>query len=197
VFPSADEVAKKTVLATLADRAVRQIKFEIDSFRVDPGFYALVAQCMKRGRIRVLYNRGVGTAAYYYPSEDKLELGFTSEATLTRRAIIVHECTHAVFDLRRYVQARRVTSEAAAFIAECLFARFHSPRPKDPDYRLSSDDEKKDYIYELAWEIAGKILKGQTPTPGHYAGLKTAVLDHPDYAQYGRGLSGWDGVRDR
>ena len=193
VGKSADDLAKQTVLNTLSDLAIAKIRFTIDSYHVSPGMYSKVAQLVGNGRIRVEYNWSVGTAAYYYPVENKIELGLTSASTLTKQAKIVHECTHAAFDVHRYARSTIATSEAAGFVAECLFARVKSPKTDDPDYRIYSDDEKKDFIYELAWEIAGKILQGQTPKSRDYSALKEAVLTHPDY-KHGRSLSGWNGV---
>lgn len=191
--PSAGELAKQTVLKTLGESAIAKIKFKIDSFAVGPRSYAKVAGLIRIGRIRVEYNWSVGTSAYYYEKLNKIEVGFAATSSLTKRAQIVHECTHAVFDVHRYSKSTVATSEAAAFVAECLFARINSPKPDDPNYRLYDDKEEKDRIYRAAWQIAGKILKGKTPTPDDYSGLKKAVLKHSDY-KHGRKLSGWDGV---
>ena len=193
IKPSASELSKQTILNTLADPAIAKIKFKIDSFAVSPLSYRKVSKSIKLGRIRVEYNWNVGTSAYYYEKQNKIEVGFTSAQTLTKRAQVVHECTHAAFDINKYAQSTVATSEAAAFIAECLFARINSSHPNDPEYRLYDDEEVKDRIYREAWAIAGKILEGKSPTQKDYADLKSAVLEHPDY-RHGRKLSGWDGV---
>ena len=191
--PSAGDLAKQMVLKTLGDSAIAKIKFKIDSFAVSPRSYAQVAGLIKNGRIRVEYNWGVGKSAYYYEKKNKIEVGFTAATSLTKRAQVVHECTHAAFDLHLYSKSTVAISEAAAFVAECLFARINSPKPDDPEYRLYDDKEEKDRIYRAAWEIAGKIIKRKTPTSEDYSGLKTAVLRHSDYS-HGRKLSGWDGA---
>lgn len=191
--PSAGELAKQTILKILRNPAIARIKFKIDSFAVSPRSYAQVAGLIKDGRIRVEYNWGVGTSAYYYEIKNKIEVGFTAATSLTKRAQVVHECTHAAFDVHLYSKSTVATSEAAAFVAECLFARINSPKPDDPEYRLYDDKEEKDRIYRAAWKIAGKILSGKPPSADDYASLKAAVLKHPDYS-HGRKLSGWDGV---
>ena len=189
----ASELAKQTILKTLTDSALTKIKFKIDAYAVSPLLYNQVAQSIKNNKIRVEYNWNVGTSAYYYEKLNKIEVGFTAALTLTKRAQVIHECTHAVFDLNKYAKSTVATSEAAAFVAECLFARINSPRPNDPEYRLYDDKEAKDRIYRKAWALAGKILKGKSPSKNDYADLKTAVLKHPDY-KHGKRLSGWDGV---
>ena len=193
--PTASELAKQTILNTLMDSAISKIKFKIDSFSVSPKSYAKVARLITTGRIRVEYNWNVGTSAYYYGTQNKIEVGFTSARTLTKRALVIHECTHAVFDINKYSQSTVATSEAAAFIAQCLFARINSPKPNDPVYRLYDDKEVKDRVFRIAWAFAGKILKGESLTQDDYANLKNAILNHPDYKD-GRNLSGWDGVSD-
>ena len=123
-----------------------------------------VAQLIGNGRIRVIQLE-CRDGCVHYPVENKIQLGLTSASTVTKQAQMVHECTHAAFDVHRYARSTVATSEAAGFVAECLFARVKSPKTDDPDYRIYSDDEKKDLIYELAWEIAGRSCKGRPQNP--------------------------------
>ncbi len=82
--------------------------------------------------------------------------------------------------------------EAAAFISQCVYARSKSSDPEND--RLYDDDARKDRVFEVAWGIAGTILGGRAPTESDIERLRQAVLQHPDYASEGQGVTGYDGV---
>jgi len=193
IQPSKDDEAAETVVETLADKAIAKIKFKIDSFAVNPDSYALVASLVRSGRITVKYDASYGTSAYYNQKTNTLELAFTTATRLPQRGLIVHECTHAAFDALRYSESTVAISEAAAFIAQCLFVRINWPGKIEPDDRLYDDDEKKDPVYAQAWKIAVMLFEGKAPAPADYTSLIEAVLKHPDYT-HGRKKSGWDGI---
>jgi len=180
--------AAKAILGVLSDKAIGKMKFSVDGFAVKPDDYSQVAKLIRSNRILVYYNRAVGTAAYYYPKVNNFEVGFTNATTLTKRALVAHECTHAVFDLLNYRRATVGTSETAAHVAQLIFFVFHSP-----SVPLRSGDPKRNLIFYNAGYLAQKILKGQTPTAAEYDYVKKAVCDHRDYAP-GTGLCGYNGI---
>lgn len=193
IEPSNDQTAAETVLETLADKAIAKIKFQIDSFAVNPDSYALVASLVRNNRIAVEYDASLGTSAYYDQKTNKLQLAFTTATRLPQRGLIVHECTHAAFDALRYSESTVAISEAAAYVAQSLFVRINWPGTPEPDERLYDDDDKKDPVYAQAWKIAVMLFEGKTPAPADYATLIEAVLKHPDYT-HGRKKSGWNGI---
>ena len=193
VCGASDHKAAQAVLKTLSNRAIAKIKFEIDSFPVNAAAYSKVAELVKSSKIPVVYDASAGTSAYYYQNQNKLELGFTVAATPTKAGLIVHECTHAAFDAYSYSRATVATSEAAAYIAQCIFVRLNWPGTLGEGERLYNDDEKKDRVFEAAWRIAAGILKGMKPGASDYASLKKAIIDDPEYPK-AESLSGWNGL---
>jgi hypothetical protein len=182
--------AAKAVMDTLADAAVAKINFTIDGFAVSSTMYANVARLVREGKVVVAYDASLSGCAYYDQNANRLEVNFTTASTLTKRALVIHESTHTVFDAKPYAKATVAISEAAAYIAQCIFAKVYAA---GPDERLYDDEDAKDLVFEKAWLVAGKIIVGQTPNAADYAALKTAMAARPDYPNASR-LSGWNGI---
>ncbi len=115
----------------LRSNEVKQINFIISSSpdrRVTGrGFWEL-ANCFSdttiRHRVRVTVNPAIvgnRASASYTADDNKLHLRSADElATMDGRSAVVHECTHAQFDMRG-VDTRIRTEEGAAYIAESWY----------------------------------------------------------------------------
>ena len=82
------------------------------------------------------------------------------------------------------------TSESIAYIAQCQYARAHS---KNPEERLYSENEAKDAVFAIAWNIAGRILDGEKVTQEDINEMRYAVRHHPEYASDATASAGYDG----
>ncbi len=188
------KAAKLTVVATLRDPMVAKIDFLLGPWAVAPRLFNDVAAAVAAGNVEVVYNSAVAGKAYYYHETDQIELGFMTTSEATKRALIIHECVHAGFDLKWHSAMDIATSEAAGYLAQCIFARAYSTAPDDPDYRLYNDDPDKDAVFIVGWRLAGKVLASEKLTNDDHRALSEAVLKHPDY-EHGRDIAAWDGVK--
>src|SRR5262249_23719195 len=143
------------------------------------------------GAIKAVYDdKKKGMAEYDY-SSNTLYLGFTSTSELTKKALVVHEAVHAVYDLVK-MKMSVADSESIAYIVQCQYARANNPNSQD---RLMSQDKKKDKVFEIGWMIAGKLL-GQDKsalTDDDYKSMRDAVSQHPYYAAKAAGDAGFNG----
>ncbi len=113
-----DRKAKETVLAVLEHKSLNMVDFSISKRRISPALYQKVAKAIKDGKITDIVAPGIlpaETSGLYIPAltlADKSELydllvlrsptlGTTRDERLKAAQLIVHECTHAGFDLMK------------------------------------------------------------------------------------------------
>jgi hypothetical protein len=181
-----DGIAANSVITVLLGHGVSNMKkFTFEGYNFDASALSVMAYEIRDGRMGVAYSDKMGTKAIYNSTENKLYVGFFSAESDSRKALIVHETTHALCDF----QAKKMDvakSESIAYIAQCLYARANS-NSNDPDARLYSEDEAKDKVFEIGWRIAGKIIDGGT------IDMRSAVSGHPYYATNASSSAGYDG----
>jgi hypothetical protein len=187
-----DDVARASLLAVLADPAISRINFRVGSVAITPHLFGRVALAVRGGHIGVRHVPTLVSAGIYNSTENRFYLRRETLSTTEARALVVHEACHAGFDIARATQMRTITSEAAGYIAQCVYARAKTSDPETT--RLYSDDPRKDRVFEIAWRLAGVILSGRTPPESDIEVLRQAVLRHPDYSSAGQGVAGFDGV---
>ncbi len=85
-------------------------------------------------------------------------MGFTWALDYVKNALIIHECTHAVYDVAK-TKMSNATSESIAYIVQCQYLLVKN----DTGKRLTSPNKAKDKVFELAWEIAAKVQRGEKP----------------------------------
>ena len=104
-------------------------------------------------------------------------------------ALIVHECTHAVYDVAKTKMSTAI-SEAIAYIVQCQYLLVKRGDGK----RLTSPSKAKDLVFELAWKMAAKIQQGAKPSLSEQNALQAAMAQHPYYMANAAGDAGFDGV---
>ena len=85
---------------------------------------------------------------------------------------------------------RLTSSEAAAYIAQCIYA---CRKNRDPSLRLTGSTPARDRVFEIAWRIAEEVIAGRQPTSADLDALRQAVSRHPNY-RGARHLAGYNGV---
>ena len=195
-------ISKLSTLNVLRSEGISKIKqFTFDGHVFSPDILRHMANEIDCGALDVAYEtKNMGDKAIYNSTENRLYVGFWHAGTLPRKAILVHELTHAVMDF----QARKMdiaTSEAIAYIAQCQYARANNDDP-DPESRLYHDQrkwesdavaEKKDNVFIEAWRIAGKILDGGSVDSNDVRDMKAAITAHPEYATDASSSAGFNG----
>jgi hypothetical protein len=128
-------IGKDDVLAVLRDLTLSAFKFSIGRTTVGPEGFREVHGAIANGRIKVtpgadqraaFYN--MRTNAVETPRRDPpLDVG--------DRAQLIHECVHAVNDLR-FVHEVTLIEEAAAYLAQMAFMTLSTPPPatRRPSY---------------------------------------------------------------
>ncbi len=112
----------------LRSSAVQSINFKLGNILITGQGFSALSNCFSdkpiRHRIRVTINPrivGRGTHASYTPHNDKIHLrSRLALETVSGRANLIHECTHAQVDLRRTNTNIR-EEEAAGFIAQAWY----------------------------------------------------------------------------
>jgi hypothetical protein len=90
-------IGKQTVLGVLRDSDTQKIKpFSFGGIGFDPKTFPVLAGFIDRGQIRVDDSGKDGMAEYDYKT-NTIILGFTWTIDHVKDALIVHECTHAVY----------------------------------------------------------------------------------------------------
>ena len=183
--------AQIEVMKVLLSSETQKMKpFSFAGVGFTPQVFPILVNMIKDSKIKVEFDSKQSGRAEYDYATNTLFLGFTSAQTLSRKALIIHESIHAIYD----VAAQKMTvadSESIAYIAQCQFARANNP---NPEQRLKSPDAAKDKVFELAWSIAGKILAGEKPTSSEKTELSSAVSQHPFYMANSAHDAGFNGV---
>jgi hypothetical protein len=130
-----DLKATELVLEVLSHKAVSKIKFTIDKFTVEPSLYTKVADAIGKKKVTVIVNPlPAGVAALYVPvlklgpditGYDVIVLpkpafGSSLDEQFLGAAAVVHECTHAGFDLLK-TKMNHMQNEALAYVAAASF----------------------------------------------------------------------------
>ncbi len=208
-----DEKAKQLVLAVLKDSSVQKINFTLGKVNVDASDYARVAEAIRSGKITVLYEasltQGSKIQAHYVRKlalstglemYDVILVGFTDLGKTTadefvRQKLIVHECTHAMFDMLK-TSMIELENEAAAYVAGAMFglaklATMGRATKKNPNGRLEGA------AWDLARHLEPGLIRGVNwwiqLMPKWFA-LLSAIADDPNYGPKVGKTSDNDGV---
>ncbi len=186
-----DELTRDMVTNVVNSPDVYKIKhFQMDLVHFHPAMFVNLVNLIAMDKVHVKFAALSGEAGYESGS-NTLEFGFTSATTLSEKALVLHEATHALLDIIIAPGMKVGDSEAMAYIVQCQYARANHTVAGE---RLLGDGTKEDKVFKIAWAIAGKILKDKTPKAKEYERLKKAVSKHPDYKDTYDDDAGWDGV---
>jgi len=169
------------VLRVLRGSEVSRIRFTIPAaggFTINSVTFHRVAQAIERNHIqvKVVTNFPAGIGALYHPDTNTVDtpplLGRVSEG------LLLHECTHAAFDLGN-VGIAAVADEAAAYVVDALYFRMTGlQRP-----RWNAQ------LHALAGNVADGLLRqyqrGSPRVPAvdtaQWLALGFFIMSHPVY----------------
>lgn len=155
------------------------------------GTFTQIKSLIEAGFIKAVYDESKAGMAEYDYGNNTLYLGFTSTTELTKKALVVHEAVHAVYDMVK-MKMSVADSESIAYIVQCQYARANNPNSSE---RLTSPNKAKDKVFEVGWMIAGKLLGQDSSalTDNDYKAMREAVSQHPFYAAKAAGDAGFNG----
>lgn len=189
-----DRKAKETVLAVLEHKSLNMVDFSISKRRISPELYQKVAKAIKDNKITVMVAPSMLPAdvgGLYIPAltlPDKQELydllvlrsptlGTSRDQKLKDAQVIVHECTHAGFDLLGTKEMNHLEHEAAAYVAGARYMI-------EEMLELGGHPEKVTFtgkIESAAWAIALKQSDGEEASTKLFNALDVAIMNHPTY----------------
>lgn len=183
-------LAKETVTSILRASDAQKIKsFAFSGIGFDAKTFPVLAGFIDRGQIKVEYDSGKDGSAEYDYATNTIYLGFRFALSYTERALVVHECVHAVYDVAKTKMSVAV-SEAIAYIVQSQFIYANA----GPGKRLSSKNPKKDAVFKYAWDLAAKIQEGKPVSQLDKNNLIAVISEHPFYAKNAMADAGFDGV---
>ncbi len=144
------------------------------------------------GKLNVAVDMSYTKGAYYKAKDNTLYLSFAVAGDLPKQGLIVHESTHALYDFKK-AKMDIGTSEAIAYIVQCQFAKANYPAGADDDDRLwdSGDD---DWVFDIGWRIATKLLDGGSIDSSDEADMRQAVTKHSNYVTNYQNAADFDGM---
>lgn len=189
-----DIAAKTSVASVLGSTALKKIKdftFNGHRFKVSDLAHMYHELTNPLGKLNVKVKPNSKYDAYYQSKDNTLYISFYVAGDLTKQALVVHEVTHAVFDFKA-AKMDIGTSEAIAYIVQCQYARANSTSD-DPDVRLwdSGDD---DWVFDIGWRIAGKLLSGGSIDSTDEADMRQAVRKNSKYHKEYTDMADFDGA---
>lgn len=183
---------EQTVANILGSSEIQKVKtFTFFGKTFTSGTFLNIKNLLESGYIKAAFDEKKSGMAEYDYATNTLYLGFKTTTELTKKALVVHEAVHAVYDMVK-MKMSVADSESIAYIVQCQYARANNP---DPSQRLMSSDPAKDKVFEVGWRIAGKLL-GQDSTgltDQDYKDMRDAVSKHPFYAGKSAGDAGFNG----
>jgi hypothetical protein len=168
-----------------------KIKLAFGAISLDANSYKAVKTAIDGGKITVQHDAKMGSrSGRYRYTHNTMFLGFPSITTQDQQALVVHESTHAAFDIAG--KALKVShSEAAAYIAQCLFF-YYANEPA-----LSTGNVKPTFaspILQAAWDAAMLARPTGTVTEKDLEKLLAAIAKDADYKDNHDQDEAYDGV---
>lgn len=192
--PSEDLALRRMVASALSGGVVSRLYVQYAGQSITGTSLNAVGVKVLDGDIHVVVDPSKRSdEAEYNSGSDSFMLGFRRASSRTRKALIVHEAVHAVLDNRAASGMSIAQSESLAYVVQCYCVRAHMPDP-DSDKRLYSNNPLKDRVYELAWDMAGRLIKGNQPTPLEWLAIDHAVRRHPTYKKAASDIADFDGI---
>ena len=162
-----------------ADRIRFSFPFSAGTVVITPASFRRVAQAIESGKVQLNVTKAFPPGvAGTYQSGTPNTLSVAPLLGRVEEGLLLHECTHAVFDLTKTLLTDN-EDEAAAYVVDALFFRMTSL--KHPRWNAEP--------HASAGPVADALLleyqKGGVPVPAVdgklFAALRMAVMFHPVY----------------
>jgi hypothetical protein len=180
---------KQFVLSVLRSGGVDKIKpFTAYGQSIFPIYYkSLAARLSMFDSIQVVQTTDGNVE--YIPADNKMIIGFPPTHEPHKKALVIHEATHAVCDMIK-MPVNNDVGEVLAYVAQCQYYKANAGNIDLGDDRDSDITE----VLRLAGAIAWNILNGGTPSAGDYDALRVKIAAHADYSQYAAVSAGFNGI---
>ena len=193
------------VFEVLQDPRIKRLNFSVSIYKFQPHHYAQLYFELLRGNVSAEFDPKEKDTAGYNPLNDTLYFGFKKLEVLEYKAAIVHECTHAICDMRGLKLMDQTASEMAAYIAQFMFMSANIPKTRRETAKFTpGGDNNIGSIAGAAWRIAHSNLCQNDPfkpgtapgfgTNADYANLAEAIRVSDLYEKKADKMVGYNGV---
>lgn len=184
----------REAITILNDSDNMKIDFHIRSVHITGHLLRRVAAAIgpnppQHKRIRVAYiPELLGSDTFNYNVyTNTLELFTDTLVNNDYKALFIHEAVHAGCDLMGATRMRTVSSEAAGYIAECIWYITKGLNVS------TSGDQPTDAIFSEAFRLANRIIRTEPLHDSDFDLLRTTIGSHPKYIPYPE-IVGYNGV---
>ena len=129
---------KQDVLEVLSDPVLGKMNFFVMDVHIESRQYLKISYLIENDAIQVEQGEKEGKAAYSMSHDRLVTQRENPLASLEQRGLIVHECTHAIIDMDE-LRVTRVTSEAAAYLAQVTYLLLKKPTYTSPSGGFFAD----------------------------------------------------------
>jgi hypothetical protein len=143
-----DQIARNAVLATLRDPAVTLMNFGVGRLYIPANQYEWVAKAIEENYITVREDASLTGSAYYNWKDNRITVPpYGGNPSIGQRALIIHECTHAIVDLRM-ITTHVEETEGIAYVAQALYSNL-----KGHNHRHVVSADPHDILSWISWQI--------------------------------------------
>lgn len=185
-----------TVVGILRGPGVGSVWVQVGRYGITPHAIRAVGDAIRHGRITVYYDPSFTVVAdsfgaFYDGGADAIFTGFCRLDTIGRKAVLVHEATHAVNDMKARAAILHVDDEAAAYTAQAMYIRGLGTRAP---IRLTSTNTFTDAIYKASFDVADAIFGGRGHPVAELDLLRSAIRSDPFYTLNSGSQVGYNGI---
>lgn len=148
--------AKYEVLTILSSWPLNKIHFTYRSQALWKGSYTTISNAIIDNLIRVAIDPHLSTAGAYDSGTNVLYFRDLNFGSIERKALVVHEATHAILD-RRGADLYIHESETAAYLAQAIYVLEHHGK----DEVLTDPDPQVEHIFDVSRTVALELDKGK------------------------------------
>jgi hypothetical protein len=177
----------EAVARLLHGPGIGSVWVQVGRFGITPQAIRRVGDAIRAENIKVYYDPGFvmvnnAFAAFYDGGYDAMFTGFCTLDTIGRKAVLVHEATHAANDMKRRSTMLHVDDEAAGYVAQAMYIRGTGVRAP---IRLTSPTAVIDDIYKASFDVADAIFGGIGHPVDLLDTLRDKILANPNYSVTG------------
>jgi hypothetical protein len=172
-------LTKTDILNTLADPVLNRMDFYVGTVHVYDESFGYVRELILDDNIQLVQGTE-SNVAYYNASDDTLTLqNAASPPNVDARALLVHECVHALVDLKEF-KVTALTNEVASYLAQVAYTLRSDPaRTAVPDGTPWGDFFAEVYALAKAFNLHTPRGRGAKLTMRDYKTLQQKMQKLP------------------
>jgi hypothetical protein len=181
----ADGRLAEFVHSVLYNNALGWVDFHIGPLSVNYTDYRRIADMIRYGVIAVYSLPNSAETAEYDPESNALYV--MNDRTLEDEAMIVHEATHAICDMKRLNNILTADDECAGYFAATIYVQ----KKMNSDRRVLHGGYD---VYQVAFELYQKWIAGERLTYEFFNPLRQVIGTKSKYKGKIGSAAGYDGI---